>query len=148
VTGTWLGEYTYGEAYQGTAGKSVPFTMSLTESWMGRVVGYVRDDASKGGQPERGKIHGGRRGHMLEFVKTMPTADLGVRLRAAERRPRKSSRSLPRRTRDGGRDGDRVGVAIAVAILSRFVITSASSVGTAPSFRRPWHPRDPAPPAP
>lgn len=74
VTGTWNGEYTYGEAYQGIVGKSVPFTMSLTESWMSRVVGYVRDDATKGGQPERGKIHGGRRGLTLEFVKTMPTA--------------------------------------------------------------------------
>lgn len=71
TTGTWLGEYTYGETYD-FAGKSVPFTMSLTESWLRRIVGYVRDDASKGGQPERGRIAGTRRGTTIAFVKTMP----------------------------------------------------------------------------
>lgn len=73
VSGTWLGEYTYGDGYEDIAGKSVPFTMSLTESWLGRVLGYVRDDATQGGQPERGKIRGSRRRLTLEFVKSMPT---------------------------------------------------------------------------
>lgn len=72
VTGTWLGEYTYGPGYQGIAGTSVPFTMSLTDSLLRRVAGYVRDDAAKGGQPERGRITGTRRGSTLTFVKTMP----------------------------------------------------------------------------
>lgn len=71
TTGTWLGEYTYGEIYD-FAGKSVPFTMSLTESWLRRITGYVRDDASKGGQPERGRILGTRRGTTIAFLKTMP----------------------------------------------------------------------------
>jgi hypothetical protein len=71
TTGTWLGEYTYGEIYD-FAGQSVPFTMSLTESWLRRITGYVRDDASKGGQPERGRILGTRRGTTIAFVKTMP----------------------------------------------------------------------------
>ncbi len=72
ATGTWYGEYTYGEIYEALAGKSVPFTMSLTESWLRRIVGYVRDDASKGGMPERGRILGSRRGTTIAYVKTMP----------------------------------------------------------------------------
>jgi hypothetical protein len=72
ATGTWRGEYTYGDLYEHIAGSSVPFTMSLTESWPGRIAGYVRDDASKGGMPERGRIAGSRRGATLTFVKTMP----------------------------------------------------------------------------
>lgn len=72
TTGTWLGEYTYGAIYDAAAGKSVPFTMSLTESWLGNVVGYVRDDASKGGMPERGRIAGTRKAAAISFVKTMP----------------------------------------------------------------------------
>lgn len=74
ATGTWLGEYTYGPDYGALAGKSVPFTVSLTESWLRKVIGYVRDDATKGGQPERGRITGTRKGADLTFVKTMPTA--------------------------------------------------------------------------
>ena len=50
----------------------MPFRLSLTESFLRRVVGYVRDDAQKGGQPERGRITGHRRGRTLTFVKTMP----------------------------------------------------------------------------
>jgi hypothetical protein len=72
VTGTWQGEYTYGPGYETLAGKSVPFVLSLTESWLQRFAGYVRDDASKGGQPERGRIAGKRSGTAIEFVKTMP----------------------------------------------------------------------------
>ena len=74
LTGTWVGEYTFGDGYDdaGAAGQSVPFTMSLTESWLRRVIGYVRDDASRGGQPERGRVGGRRRGDRFEFVKTMP----------------------------------------------------------------------------
>lgn len=75
VSGTWLCEYTYGsEGYEqsGIAGTSVPFTMSLTEGWLRNVSGYVRDDASRGGQPERGRIRGRRRGRVLEFLKIMP----------------------------------------------------------------------------
>ena len=72
VTGTWHGEYTYGPLYEALAGKRVPFVLSLTESWLQRFAGYVRDDASKGGQPERGRIAGKRRGAAIEFVKTMP----------------------------------------------------------------------------
>lgn len=72
VTGSWLGEYTYGAGYVGIAGMSVPFTLSLTETWIGKVSGYVRDDATKGGMPERGRILGKRRQLELEFVKTMP----------------------------------------------------------------------------
>ncbi|MCA8974224.1 MAG: hypothetical protein KDC98_05850 [Planctomycetes bacterium] len=72
LTGTWVGQYTYGQSYDQLAATSVPFTMSLTESWRLRVVGYVRDDASRGGQPERGRIVGQRKGRQLEFLKTMP----------------------------------------------------------------------------
>jgi hypothetical protein len=78
ITGTWSGEYTYGATYT-TAGQSVPFTLSLTESsgigsLLGkhRVLGYVRDDATRGGMPERGTIHGQRRGSRVRFRKTMP----------------------------------------------------------------------------
>jgi len=75
LTGTWHGEYTYGPGY-GTAlaGTSVPFVMSLTESWLRKFAGYVRDDASKGGQPERGRIAGMRQDRVITFVKTMPTS--------------------------------------------------------------------------
>ena len=72
VTGTWLGEYTYGPGYTAIAGMSVPFTMSLTESGLRKVIGYVRDDATKGGMPERGRILGSKRGKQLEFIKSMP----------------------------------------------------------------------------
>lgn len=72
ITGTWHGEYTYGPGYEQIAGKSVPFVLSLTESWMRRIAGYVRDDASKGGMPERGRIAGSRRAATITFVKTMP----------------------------------------------------------------------------
>ena len=72
VTGTWFGQYTYGAGYEHIAGKSVPFTLSLTENWLGKVSGYVRDDASKGGQPERGRVLGARKKRELRFVKSMP----------------------------------------------------------------------------
>jgi len=72
LTGTWVGQYTYGAGYGGIAGMSVPFTLSLTETWLGKVSGYVRDDATRGGMPERGRILGKRRKLEFEFVKTMP----------------------------------------------------------------------------
>ena len=72
VTGTWLGQYTYGADYGPIAGMSVPFSLSLTENWLGKVSGYVRDDASKGGMPERGRILGSRKQRELLFVKSMP----------------------------------------------------------------------------
>jgi len=73
ISGTWQGQYTYGPGYEASvAGSSVPFTMSITESWLGKVVGYVRDDAARGGQPERGHIMGKRRRQSLEFLKVMP----------------------------------------------------------------------------
>ncbi len=74
LTGTWVGEYVYGADYETDemVNKAVPFTMSLTESWLRNVAGYVRDDASRGGQPERGRIHGRRRGTDLVFMKLMP----------------------------------------------------------------------------
>lgn len=58
------------------AGTSVPFTLSLTES-IGilrrrRFFGHVRDDAARGGQPERGSVKGVRRRREVEFRKTMP----------------------------------------------------------------------------
>lgn len=66
TTGTWLGEYTYGAHFYGpAAGKSVPFHLSLTESWLGRFTGHVRDDASQGGMPELGTV---------ELIKTMPVS--------------------------------------------------------------------------
>ncbi|MBX3461553.1 MAG: hypothetical protein KF830_00135 [Planctomycetes bacterium] len=46
--------------------------MSLTESADHGVTGCVRDDAARGGQPERGRIVGRRRGAAVAFVKTMP----------------------------------------------------------------------------
>lgn len=73
LTGTWEGEYVYGPTYA-VEGLAVPFRMSLQESWLRKVVGSVRDDASAGGQPELGRIEGRRRGHRLEFLKTMPVA--------------------------------------------------------------------------
>jgi hypothetical protein len=72
LTGTWHGEYTYGDFYADLAGQRVPFVLSLTESWRYRLSGYVRDDAARGGQPERGRITGVRRGAAVAFVKTMP----------------------------------------------------------------------------
>ena len=73
LTGTWHGEYTYGPGYgPAIAGTSVPFVLSLTESWLARFRGYVRDDASRGGQPERGRIAGTRHSASLTFQKTMP----------------------------------------------------------------------------
>lgn len=75
ATGTWHGEYTYGPGYgPPMAGKSVPFVLSLTHSWPDRIVGYVRDDAAKGGMPERGRIAGKTSGAKIEFVKTMPVS--------------------------------------------------------------------------
>lgn len=76
LTGTWLGEYVYGPDYGAIAGKAVPFTMSLTDSWLRGVAGYVRDDASRGGMPERGRIRGLRRRAVVRFVKTMPNGYL------------------------------------------------------------------------
>ena len=72
VTGTWHGEYTYGAVYEGSAGKSVPFVLSLTDSWVRGILGYVRDDETRGGMPGRGRIVGSRRGAAIRFVKTMP----------------------------------------------------------------------------
>lgn len=72
LTGTWLGEYTYGPGYGPIAGTSVPFRLSLTESLLRSFAGYVRDDATKGGMPERGRIAGRRAGDAITFVKTMP----------------------------------------------------------------------------
>jgi hypothetical protein len=72
ITGTWTGSYTYGPGYEEAANTSVPFRLSIDETWLGRIAGYVRDDASKGGMPERGRIHGRRRGRRIEFVKVMP----------------------------------------------------------------------------
>jgi hypothetical protein len=73
VTGSWIGQYTYGAGYgEGIAGTSVPFMLSLTENWLGKVSGYVRDDASRGGMPERGRILGTRKRDELRFVKSMP----------------------------------------------------------------------------
>ncbi len=73
LTGTWEGEYVYGPNYA-IEGLAVPFRMSLQESWLRKVVGSVRDDASAGGQPELGRIEGRRRGRHFEFVKAMPVA--------------------------------------------------------------------------
>ncbi len=78
LTGTWHGEYVYGDGYGDLAGARVPFALSLTESGaaalvgFGRITGYVRDDASKGGMPERGRIAGRRRRQRVRFVKAMP----------------------------------------------------------------------------
>jgi hypothetical protein len=72
VSGTWEGEYTYGTVYGADGGVSVPFRMSLSEGWFGRFAGYVRDDASKGGMPERGNIAGRRKRSRMTFVKSMP----------------------------------------------------------------------------
>jgi hypothetical protein len=75
TTGTWLGEYTYGAHFYGAAaGKSVPFHLSLTESWLGRFTGHVCDDASQGGMPELGSVVGRRRGATVELIKTMPVS--------------------------------------------------------------------------
>ncbi|MCA8951920.1 MAG: hypothetical protein KDE27_20590 [Planctomycetes bacterium] len=88
LTGTWIGEYTYGEGYaaDGMAGMSVPFTMSLTESAPDRIVGYVRDDSSRGGQPERGRVLGARHGKRVEFTKTMPVGYFTIDGELVERR--------------------------------------------------------------
>lgn len=72
VTGTWQGAYVYGPDYGAGSGKRVPFTMSLSESWLARVTGWVRDDPSEGGMPEQGTILGRRRRRSLEFTKEMP----------------------------------------------------------------------------
>lgn len=75
LTGTWDGEYTYGDGYGPRTGESVPFRMSLTESGEGAVVGYVRDDALRGGMSGRGRIAGKRDATSLVFLKTMPRGD-------------------------------------------------------------------------
>jgi hypothetical protein len=75
ITGTWQGQYKYGEDYQEDTGTSVPFRLSLRQSWwFGRVRGHVRDDVSKGGQPELGLVDGWRKGTVVRFVKVMPVA--------------------------------------------------------------------------
>lgn len=75
ITGTWQGQYTYGEDYGNITGMSVPFRLSLHQSWwFGRVRGHVRDDVSKGGQPELGLVDGWRKGTVVRFVKVMPVA--------------------------------------------------------------------------
>ena len=73
ITGTWQGQYTYGDGYATITGISVPFRLSLHESWwFGRVRGHVRDDVSKGGQPELGMVDGWRKRAAVRFVKVMP----------------------------------------------------------------------------
>jgi hypothetical protein len=72
LTGSWSGEYTYGSDYGDGSGVSVPFKVSVSESWFGRFAGYVRDEASRGGMPERGRVRGRRRGARIEFIKSMP----------------------------------------------------------------------------
>lgn len=77
LTGTWDGEYTYGDDYGPQRGESVPFRMSLTESGGGAVTGYVRDDAERGGMRERGRIAGKRESEALVFLKTVPSGGDG-----------------------------------------------------------------------
>jgi hypothetical protein len=100
MTGTWEGEYTYGAGYgPDQEGESVPFRMSLSAGWFGRFAGYVRDDASKGGMPERGKIAGSRKRSRITFVKSMPTVYLvydGVLVDLREWIEREHGLTLPR----------------------------------------------------
>ncbi len=72
LTGTWQGTYEYGGGYESEQPRAVPFRISATEGALGRIGGYVRDDASQGGMPERGRISGRRQSDKIEFVKTMP----------------------------------------------------------------------------
>lgn len=78
LTGTWDGEYTYGDGYGSEAGKSVPFRLVLTEAgplrWLGlaRLTGSVREDSLRGGFPAPGRVDGRRRGRRIGFLKTMP----------------------------------------------------------------------------
>jgi hypothetical protein len=72
IVGTWQGEYAYGPMYGDPPPDPVPFRMSLSTGWFGRFAGYVRDDASRGGMSERGRIRGKVRGEELFFRKVMP----------------------------------------------------------------------------
>jgi len=72
ISGTWNGRYRYGREYGLGMPRSVPFRMSLTGRLLGRFGGYVRDDPSRGGQPERGRIHGRLHGDAVIFRKVMP----------------------------------------------------------------------------
>lgn len=78
LSGTWDGEYTYGEGYGSETGKSVPFRLVLAEtgalSWLGfaRLTGSVQDDSLRGGFPAAGCVEGRRRGRRIGFLKTMP----------------------------------------------------------------------------
>tara|TARA_R110002072_G_scaffold269079_3_gene428213 strand:+ start:7831 stop:8331 length:501 start_codon:yes stop_codon:yes gene_type:complete len=78
ITGTWAGQYTYGEDYEQLADTSVRFTLSLQQhGWQRllgrpRLIGQCRDNHDDGGQKGLGKIHGRRVGRTLQFLKSMP----------------------------------------------------------------------------
>ncbi len=64
VTGSWSGQYTYGDGYDGIGRNAVPFDMSLTESWFRRITGYLRIlRRARREQPpaEEGQVRGGGR---------------------------------------------------------------------------------------
>lgn len=78
ISGTWEGQYTYGEDYLELADASVRFTMTLEQHGLMRLLGrprlrgQVRDNAADGGQQGVGRIAGRRFGQTVQFVKSMP----------------------------------------------------------------------------
>ena len=78
ISGTWEGQYTYGEAYDDYAGTSVRFAMTLQLGGVAqligrpRLTGTIRDSIDDGGQPGLAQLVGRRIGTGMRFVKTMP----------------------------------------------------------------------------
>lgn len=82
ISGTWAGQYTFGEGYEQMEGTSVRFTLSLEQrgimALLGRplLVGHVRDDFHDGGMKGLATIDGRRLGRRLHFLKVMPDSGL------------------------------------------------------------------------
>ncbi len=74
LTGTWEGAYHYPpEDYAELEHLWVPFRMSLADGDEQGFSGYVRDDATHGGAPDRGRIvRGNIKGRSVAFDKVIP----------------------------------------------------------------------------
>jgi len=73
LTGTWEGKYSYNPEEHGVI-DSVGFRISMSESWLHKITGYVQDVVEDGGTPDRGRIIGKRKGKLIRFAKTIPVS--------------------------------------------------------------------------
>lgn len=72
IAGDWEGRYLFDEANPAFPRDGVPFAMTLAAGWFGRIRGTVREDPSRGGMPEEGRIRGRIRGERIILAKRMP----------------------------------------------------------------------------